>query len=76
MDYRAANQEWWDERAPAHAGPNRYYEVDRFQNDPAFLSTAVRLDSPLLADPAGLTGVHLQCHIGRTRSRWPGWARG
>jgi SAM-dependent methyltransferase len=38
--------------------------VQRFLDDPAFLSDVVRFDLPLLGDVSGLRGVHLQCHIG------------
>lgn len=62
-DYQAVNRASWDERAPAHAvSPD--YHVDKFIEDPAFLSKVVRFDLPRLGDIAGLRGVHLQCHIG------------
>ena len=62
-DYRALNRGHWDERAPAHAdSPD--YAVERFLEDPAFISGVVRFDLPLLGDVAGARGVHLQCHIG------------
>ncbi len=62
-DYRTLNRASWDERAPAHAA-SPDYAVDRFAEDPAFLSNVVRFDQPLLGDITGLRGVHLQCHIG------------
>lgn len=40
------------------------YEVQRFLDDPAFLSRVVAFDRPLLGDVQGAEGVHLQCHIG------------
>lgn len=62
-DYRTVNRENWDERVPAHlASPD--YEVDRYAEDPRFLSHVVRFDLPRLGDIRGLRGVHLQCHIG------------
>ena len=62
-EYLAINRANWDERAPAHArSPD--YAVDRFIEDPTFLSDVVRFDMDRLGDIAGLTGVHLQCHIG------------
>ena len=62
-DYRTVNRENWDERVPAHlASPD--YEVDRYAEDPSFLSHVVRFDLPRLGDIRGLRGVHLQCHIG------------
>jgi SAM-dependent methyltransferase len=57
------NRASWDERAPAHAA-SPGYSVDRFLSDPSFISDVVRFDLPLLGDVTGMTGVHLQCHIG------------
>jgi SAM-dependent methyltransferase len=62
-DYLEVNRLNWDERAPAHAASSGY-GVDRFVADPGHLSDVVRFDLPLLGDVAGLTGIHLQCHIG------------
>ena len=62
-DYRAVNLASWDERAPAHAA-SADYGVQRFVDDPEFLSDVVRFDVPRLGDVRGLRGVHLQCHIG------------
>lgn len=62
-DYRTVNKLGWDERAPAHAASSDY-AVDRFIDDPSYLSSVVRFDVPLLGDVTGLRGVHLQCHIG------------
>jgi SAM-dependent methyltransferase len=62
-DYLAINRASWDERAPVHAeSPD--YAVDRFVQDPEFISGVVSFDRERLGDLAGLTGVHLQCHIG------------
>jgi hypothetical protein len=62
-DYRELNRALWDERAPAHAlSPD--YRLDRFVDDPGFISDVVRFDLPLLGEVEGLRGVHLQCHIG------------
>ena len=59
----ALNRASWDERVPAHvASPD--YSVERFAADPGYLSGVVRFDLPRLGDVTGLTGVHLQCHIG------------
>ena len=38
--------------------------MDRFIEDPTFLSHIVRFDLPRLGDIRRLRGVHLQCHIG------------
>jgi SAM-dependent methyltransferase len=62
-DYLAVNWASWDERAPAHA-QSVDYAVQRFVDDPTFLSDVVRFDLPRLGDIRGLKGVHLQCHIG------------
>ncbi len=62
-DYRALNLANWDERAPAHAA-SPGYALQRFRDEPDFLSKVVRFDRPLLGDITGLRGLHLQCHIG------------
>ncbi|MEV6554982.1 class I SAM-dependent methyltransferase [Nocardia sp. NPDC051756] len=62
-DYLRLNKANWDERAPVHAAA-RDYAVQRFIDEPDFLSEVVRFDRPLLGDIGGLRGVHLQCHIG------------
>jgi len=62
-DYLSLNRSSWDERVPAHVG-SPDYAVQRFREDPSFLSGVVRFDLPLLGDVSGLEAVHLQCHIG------------
>ena len=62
-DYLDVNRASWDERAPAHA-KSKDYAVERFVDDPTFLSDVVRFDVPRLGNVKGLRGVHLQCHIG------------
>lgn len=62
QDYRAINRAHWDERASAHArSPG--YGLAAF-SEAGYLSKTVRFDRPRLDDIAGLTGLHLQCHIG------------
>ena len=61
--YVEVNRESWDERAPAHAA-SPDYGLDRFVDDPEFVSDIVRFDLPRLGDIRGVRGVHLQCHIG------------
>jgi SAM-dependent methyltransferase len=61
--YLEVNRAAWDERAPAHAASDDY-GVQRFIDDPRFISDVVRFDLPRLGDIRGLRGVHLQCHIG------------
>ncbi len=48
---------------PAHAA-SPDYAWERFVADPSFISGVVEFDVPRLGDIGGLTGVHLQCHIG------------
>lgn len=62
-EYLQVNRANWDERAPAHAA-SPGYRVDRFLADPEYLSQVVQFDVPRLGELRGLTGVHLQCHIG------------
>jgi SAM-dependent methyltransferase len=62
-DSFAINRANWDERAPAHAA-SPGYDLQRFVDDPQFLSHVVRFDVSRLGDITGLRGVHLQCHIG------------
>jgi SAM-dependent methyltransferase len=62
-EYLKLNRANWDDRVPAHIA-SADYAVQRFLDDPAFLSDVVRFDVPLLGDVSGLRGVHLQCHIG------------
>jgi SAM-dependent methyltransferase len=62
-DYREINGAYWDERVAAHAA-SPDYGLERFADDPAFLSDVVRFDVPRLGDISGLDAVHLQCHIG------------
>jgi SAM-dependent methyltransferase len=62
-DWIELNRANWDERAAPHAA-SPGYAVQRFIDDPTFLSDVVRFDVPRLPDLHGLRGVHLQCHIG------------
>jgi SAM-dependent methyltransferase len=62
-DYLEVNRLNWDERATVHAA-SAEYGFDRFVTDRQHLSDVVRFDRPLLGDVTGLTGIHLQCHIG------------
>ena len=57
------NRANWDERAPAHAA-SPDYAVQRFVDDPGFLSGVVAFDRPRLGEVCGLDAIHLQCHIG------------
>jgi SAM-dependent methyltransferase len=62
-EYLELNRANWDDRVPAHVA-SADYAVQRFLDDPAFLSDVVRFDLPLLGDVSGVRGLHLQCHIG------------
>lgn len=57
------NKALWNERAPVHAASPDYH-LDRFAEDPAFISDVIAFDRPLLGSVEGLRGVHVQCHIG------------
>ena len=62
-EYMKVNRANWDQRAPAHAtSPD--YNLQRFIDDPAFIGEVVQFDRTRLGDVRGLSGVHLQCHIG------------
>ncbi len=62
-DYLSVNRANWDERAPAHAA-SVAYALERFVEDPSFVSKVVAFDRKYLGDVSGIDGVHLQCHIG------------
>lgn len=62
-DWVELNRAMWDERALPHAA-SPDYAVQRFVDEPDFLSDVVRFDLPRLPDLRGRRGVHLQCHIG------------
>jgi SAM-dependent methyltransferase len=62
-EYVRVNRANWDERAAAHAS-SPDYGVQRFLDDPSYLSDVIRFDLPLLGSIEGQRGVHLQCHIG------------
>jgi SAM-dependent methyltransferase len=63
LEYKQVNRANWDDRAAAHAA-SPGYRVEQFVADPGYLSDVVRFDLPRLGEVRGLTGVHLQCHIG------------
>ena len=60
-DYREINLANWNSRVPHH---EKGYALDRYRDDPSFLSEVVRFDLPRLGRLDGLDVVHLQCHIG------------
>jgi SAM-dependent methyltransferase len=61
--YHVVNRSFWDDRAAAHAA-SPDYQLDEFRDDPEHISKVVRFDLPRLGDIRGLSGIHLQCHIG------------
>ena len=60
-EYLAINLANWNSRVPHHV---EGYGLDRYRDDPSYLSEVVRFDRPRLGDISGLDVVHLQCHIG------------
>jgi SAM-dependent methyltransferase len=60
-EYRTINLANWNSRVPHHV---KAYGLDGYRTDPSHISDVVTFDRPRLGDIAGLTGVHLQCHIG------------
>ncbi len=71
----AENRDNWDDRAAVHA-ESAFYEVERLVSDPAYVSGVAQRDfealSPHLpqAGLAGLSVLHLQCHIGTDTISW------
>ena len=57
------NRANWSDRARVHAVSDDY-GLSRFSDDPEFISSIIAYDAPLVGDLAGLSVVHLQCHIG------------
>ena len=60
-NWRAINLANWNSRVGFHEAG---YGLDAFRSDPTHLSDVVRFDLPRLPALEGLSGVHLQCHIG------------
>jgi SAM-dependent methyltransferase len=61
MDYLEVNRANWNSRVPHHV---QGYGLDRYRDDPAYLSHVVRFDQMRLGNIEGRDVVHLQCHIG------------
>ncbi|MGV9801458.1 class I SAM-dependent methyltransferase [Mycobacterium sp. NPDC003449] len=65
----------WDDRADVHVR-SKMYDVDGFLADPSDISQVVRNDLAVLAPqlpPSGVAGLsllHLQCHIGTDTISW------
>lgn len=60
-DYLDLNKQNWDSRVPIHL---QGYALEKFRQDPKYISDVVRFDLPYLPDVKGLEGIHLQSHIG------------
>jgi len=65
-DGRALNRCWWEERAPLHVAGD-FYDIDRFRAGETTLQVWEREE---LADVAGSSLVHLQCHFGLDTLSW------
>ena len=63
--YLEVNRASWDERAPAHAN-SPDYDVERFVQDPDFISDVVRFDLPRLGEVRG----RRECTCNATRLRY------
>lgn len=61
--YTRTNLANWESRVPIHTG-EQGYDLQRFLDDPAALSSVVELDRLHLGDLTGQRVVHVQCHIG------------
>ncbi len=61
--YVPVNKANWESRVGHHVASSGY-AVQRFIDEPGYLSDVVRFDLPRLGDVAGRELVHLQCHIG------------
>lgn len=68
-EHRRTNLATWNARVAAHAA-SPDYAVDALADDPERLSTVVAFDRPRMGDVAGLSLLHLQCHIGTDTVSW------
>ena len=62
-EYAFVNRANWEARVPLHVA-SEGYGLQRFIDDPTFLSGVVTFDRPRLGDITDKDVVHLQCHIG------------
>lgn len=62
-DLVAANRANWDARARVHVN-SPFYGLQRYVDDPGFISGGVREAVRVLGDVAGLDILNLQCHLG------------
>lgn len=70
LDHHArTNRDNWDDRVDAHAA-SPDYALDRLVDDPGRVSDVVAYDRDRMGDVAGLSLLHLQCHIGTDTVSW------
>lgn len=62
-EYAFVNRANWEARVPLHVA-SEGYGVQRYLDDPTFISSVVTFDRPRLGDITDKDVVHLQCHIG------------
>ena len=62
-EYAFVNKANWESRVPLHVA-SVDYGLQRFVEDPTYISDVVQFDRPRLGDIAGKDLVHLQCHLG------------
>jgi SAM-dependent methyltransferase len=65
-DWISTNRAWWDERAPMHEA-GEFYDLAGFRRQPDRLRPFEVED---IGDVAGLTLLHLQCHVGTDTLSW------
>lgn len=69
------NRANWDDRAHVHAR-SKFYEVEKLVSDPTYISPVAQRDFEVLKPHlpnkslAGLSVLHLQCHIGTDTLSW------
>jgi len=71
-EHRAANLANWEDRVPIHVGEDGY-PVEAIATEPGRLSDVVEYDQTVfgeVADLAGKTLLHPQCHIGTDTLSW------
>jgi SAM-dependent methyltransferase len=62
-EYAFVNKANWESRVPLHLD-SAVYRLQRYVDDPTYISDVVAFDRPRLGDIADKDLVHLQCHIG------------
>lgn len=62
-EYAFVNKANWESRVAFHVASSEY-GLQRYIDDPEYISNTVNFDRPRLGDIADRDVVHLQCHIG------------